>query len=107
MGMSSGEADDIKEVMELVKDLKNRGLTGGSIARLFSRWLIQPIKDRVHPAYEYWGQSNSTRVVNRKVSMENMAVRVSQIYSSKVKIKKFPRAYSLKRPADLVSPGTV
>jgi hypothetical protein len=51
--LSSHEADDIKEVLELVKDLKNRGVTGGSVVRSFCRWLIQPIKDWVHPAYDY------------------------------------------------------
>jgi hypothetical protein len=53
LGLFSREADDHKEVLELVKDLKDRGVTGGSVARSFFRWLIQPIKDRVHPAYEY------------------------------------------------------
>jgi hypothetical protein len=40
--------------------------------------------------------------VNCKVSREEMAARVSQIYSGKVKVKKCPRAHSLKRPVDLV-----
>jgi hypothetical protein len=79
LGLSSHEAEDIKEVLELVKDLKNSGVTGGSVARSFCRRLIQPIKDRVHPVYEYWGQSNPTREVNRKVSKEEMAARVSHI----------------------------
>jgi hypothetical protein len=35
--------------------------------------------------------------VNRKVSKEEMAARVSQIYSGKVKMKKCPKANSLKR----------
>jgi hypothetical protein len=51
--LSSCEADDLKEVLELVKDLKDRGVTGGSVARSFCQQLIQPIKDWVHPAYEY------------------------------------------------------
>jgi hypothetical protein len=58
LGHSSREADDLKEVLELVKDVKDRGVTGGSVARSFCRRLIHPIKDRVHPAYEYWGQSD-------------------------------------------------
>jgi hypothetical protein len=45
--------------------------------------------------------------VNRKVSKEEMAARMSQIYSGKVKMKKCPKANSLKRSADPVSPGTV
>jgi hypothetical protein len=53
LGPYSREADDLKEVLELVKDLKNRGVIGGSVSRSFCRRLIQPIKDRVHPAYEY------------------------------------------------------
>jgi hypothetical protein len=62
-------------------------VTGASVTRLFCRRLNQPIKDRVHPVYEYWGQSDPTCEVNRKVSKEEMAARVSQIYSRKVKIK--------------------
>jgi hypothetical protein len=64
--------------------------------------MIQPIKDRVHPAYEYFGQSDPTREVNRKVSKEEMAARVSQMYFGKVKVKKCPKAHSLKRLADPV-----
>jgi hypothetical protein len=45
LGLSSHEADDIKEILELVKDLKDRGVTGGSVAKSFCQWLIQPIKD--------------------------------------------------------------
>jgi hypothetical protein len=103
LGLSSREADDIKEVLELVMGLKNRGVTGDSVTRSFCRRLIQPIKDRVQPTYEYWGQSDPTHEVNRKVSREEMATRVSQVYSGKVQIKKCPKAYSLKRPADPVS----
>jgi hypothetical protein len=53
LGLSSSEADNVKEVLALVEDLKKRGVTGGSIARSFCWQLIQLVKDRVHPAYEY------------------------------------------------------
>jgi hypothetical protein len=39
--------------------------------------MIQLIKDRVHPGYEYVGQSDPTHKVNCKVSKEEMAARVS------------------------------
>jgi hypothetical protein len=100
--LPSRDTEDLKEILELVKDLKKRGVTGALVARSFCRRLIQPIKDRVHPAYEYWGQTDPTREVNRKVSKEEMAARVSKIYSGKVMIKKCPKAHSLKRPADPV-----
>jgi hypothetical protein len=77
-------------------------VTGAAVAWSFYRRMIQPIEDRVHPAYEYCGQSDPTREVNRKVSKEEMAARVSQMYSVKVKVKKCPKAHSLKRPTDPV-----
>jgi hypothetical protein len=102
LGLPSCDLEDLKGVLELVSDMKKRGVTGVAVARLFCRQMIQPIKDRVHPAYEYCGQLEPTCEVNRKVSKEEMAARVSQMYSGKVKVKKCPKAHSLKRPADLV-----
>jgi hypothetical protein len=102
LGLSCCDLEDLKGVLELVDDMKKRGVTGAVVARSFCRRMIQPIKDWVHPSYEYWGQSDPTREINRKVSKEEMAARVSQIYSGKVKVKKCPKAHSLKRPADPV-----
>jgi hypothetical protein len=101
LGLSTRDLEDLKGVLELVSDMKKRGVIGAAVARSFCRRMIQPIKDRVHPAYEYCGQSDPTREVICKVSKE-MTARVSQMYSGKVKVKKCPRAHSLKRPADPV-----
>jgi hypothetical protein len=65
LGLSTRELEDLKGVLELVSDMKERGVTGAVVARSFCRRMIQPIKDRVHPAYEYCRQSNPTREVNR------------------------------------------
>jgi hypothetical protein len=96
------DLEDLKGVLELVGDMKRRGVTGAAVARSFCRRMIQPIKDRVHPVYEYWGQSDPTHEVNRKGSKEEMEARVSQMYSGKVKVKKCPKTHSLKRSADPV-----
>jgi hypothetical protein len=53
LGVSSRDTEDFKEILELVRDLKKQGVTGASVARSFCRRLIQPIKDLIHPAYEY------------------------------------------------------
>jgi hypothetical protein len=102
LGLSTRELEDLKGVLELVSDMKSRGVTEAVVARSFCRRMLQSIKDRVHPAYEYCGQSDPTREVNHKVSKEEMVAIVSQIYSGKIKVKKCPRAHSLKRPADPV-----
>jgi hypothetical protein len=102
IGLSSHDLKELEGVLELVGDMKKRGVTGAAVVRSFCRGMIRPIKDRVRPTYEYWGQSDPTREVNRKVSKEEMAARVFQMYSRKVKVKKCPKAHSLKRSADLV-----
>jgi hypothetical protein len=53
LGLSSRDLEDLKAVLDLVNDMKKRGVTGATVARSFCRRLIQPIKDRVHPTYEY------------------------------------------------------
>jgi hypothetical protein len=100
LGLSSRDLEELEPVLGLVSELKKQGVTGAAVARSFCRRMIQPIKDRVHPAYEYVGQSDPTRELNRKVSKEEIAARVSQMYAGRVKVKKCPKAYSLKRPAN-------
>jgi hypothetical protein len=102
LGLSSWDLKELEPVLGLISELKKQGVTGATVARSFCRRMIQPIKDRVHPAYEYVGQLDPTREVNRKVSKEEVAARVSQMYAGRVKVKKCPKAYSLKRPADPV-----
>jgi hypothetical protein len=70
LGLSSRDLAELKPVLELVSKLKKWGVTGATVARSFCWRMIQPIKDRVHPAYEYWGQLEPTHEVNRNVSKE-------------------------------------
>jgi hypothetical protein len=77
LGLSTCELEDLKGVLELVSDVKTRGVTGAAVVRSFCRQMIQPIKDRVHSAYEYCGQSDPTCEVNHKISREEMAAIVS------------------------------
>jgi hypothetical protein len=51
--LSSRDLKELEGVLELVGDMKKRGVTGAAVARSFCRRMIQPIKDRVHPAYGY------------------------------------------------------
>jgi hypothetical protein len=76
LGLSSRHLKELEPVLGLVNKLKKHGVTGATVGRLFCQRMIQPIKDRVHPAYEYVGQSDPIREVNRKVSKEEMAARV-------------------------------
>ena len=42
-------------------NLSAQGLIGAAVALSFCKRLTQPIQERVHPAYEYWGHEDLTR----------------------------------------------
>jgi hypothetical protein len=89
-------------MLEDLEKLKAEGLTGGVMAIGFTRRLIQPIQDQVHPAYEYWGQSDPTRAVKRKVSKDGMAVQVKNIFVGRIRNRECPKAVDVYQP-----PGAV
>jgi hypothetical protein len=72
-------------LLDDLEKLKAEGLTGGAVAISFSRRLIQPIQDRFHSAFEYWGQSDPTWVVKRKVFNGEMVAQVKNIFSECVR----------------------
>ena len=42
-------------LVDEITGLSAQGLTGVVVALSFSKRLVQPIQDRVHPGFEYWG----------------------------------------------------
>lgn len=53
--LTSRVTDELRPLLEDLERLKIEGLTGGAVVISFNRRLLQPIQDRVHPSYEYWG----------------------------------------------------
>jgi hypothetical protein len=51
--LASRETEELCPLLDDLEKLKVEGLTSGIIAISFSRRLIQPIHDWVHPAFEY------------------------------------------------------
>ena len=54
-------------------------LTGAAVALSFCKRLTQPIQERVHSAFEYWGRQDQTRGQERKVPQEEITNRVARI----------------------------
>jgi hypothetical protein len=74
--------------------LKERGLTAEAIVADFVFKNIQPLKDRVHPAYLYQGLADPTRVTNRRIPSADLVSRLEMILRGKVSNVGAPVAYS-------------
>jgi hypothetical protein len=73
------------------------------VAINFCRCLIQPLQDWAHPAFEYWAQSDPTRVMQRKVSKAEMIARAKNIFGGQIRNKECPKGLGLYSPSNPVS----
>jgi hypothetical protein len=90
-------------LLDDLEQLKTEGLIGVAVAISFCCRLIQPLQDRAHPAFEYWGKSDPTRVTQRKVSKAEMIARVKNIFGGRICNKECPKALGIYNPTDPVS----
>jgi hypothetical protein len=89
-------------LLDALEQLEAEGLTGATVAISFCR-LIQPLQDWAHPAFEYRGQSDPTRVAQRKVSKVEMMARAKNIFDGRIRNKECPKALGVYSPSDPVS----
>ena len=89
-------------LLDEIVGLSAQGLTGAAVALSYSKRLVQPIQDRVHPGFEYWGCQDPTRGQNRKVPREEAANRVARMMLGAIHDKGCPKAHCLKRPTRAV-----
>jgi hypothetical protein len=90
-------------LLKEIAELSVRGLTGAAVALSFCKRLTQPIQERVHPAFDYWGRQDPTRGQERKGPQEEIANRVARIMAGQIRDKGCLNALGLKRPTDAVS----
>jgi hypothetical protein len=75
--------------------LKDRGLIAEAVVADFVFKNIQPLKDRVYPAYLYTGINDSTRVTNKQIPNEDLLSRLDMILRGRVSNVGAPLAYSV------------
>jgi hypothetical protein len=71
---------ELKPLLDDLEQLKAEGLTGAVVAINFCRYLIQPLQAQAHLSFEYWGQSDPTRVAQSKVSKAEMIAHAKNIF---------------------------
>jgi hypothetical protein len=74
--------------------LKDRGLTAEAVVANFVFKNIQPLKDRVYPAYLYTRINDSTRVANRQIPNDDLLSQLDMILRGRVSNAGAPSAYS-------------
>jgi hypothetical protein len=81
------DTQELKPLLDDLEQLKVEKLAGAAVAISFCRCLIQPLQDWAHPAFEYWGQSDLTRVAQRKVSKAEMIAHAKNIFGGRIRNK--------------------
>jgi hypothetical protein len=97
------DTQELKPLLDDLEQLKAEGLTDATMAISFCCHLIQPLQVRAHPTFEYWGQSDPTRVAQRKVSKEEMIARAKNIFGGRIRNKECSKALGIYSPANPVS----
>jgi hypothetical protein len=64
--------------------LKDKGLTAEVVVADFVFKNIQPLRDRVYPAYLYIGVNDATRITNRHIPDEDLLSRIDLMLRGRV-----------------------
>jgi hypothetical protein len=70
------ELAEARILLAEISALRNRSLTAEAVVVDFVFKNIQPLKDRVYPAYLYTGVNGPSRVTNKQIYEENVLSRV-------------------------------
>jgi hypothetical protein len=88
------EITEAKTLLAEICLLKDEGLTAEAVVADFIFINIQPLKDKVYPAYLYSSVNDSTRVMNRRIPNEDLLSRLDMILRGKISNAGAPVTYS-------------
>jgi hypothetical protein len=80
---TDSELAESRVLLAKICALRNRGLIAEAVVVDFVFKNIQPLKDRVYPAYLYTGVNDPTRITNKRISEEDMLSRVDLMLRGK------------------------
>jgi hypothetical protein len=91
---TSSEVAEYKVLLAEICSLKDRGMTTEVAVVDFVFKNIQPLKDRVYPAYLYTGVNDPTQITNRQIPYENLLSQLDLMLRGKVSNASAPSSYS-------------
>ena len=77
--------------------IDRRRVDGVIVAMNFTFWRCQPSKERAHPAYEFWGDTDGTREVPELIAQEEVKrwIRVLFNLTGRRKVENQQRAFNV------------
>uniref|UniRef100_A0A0D9XY81 Uncharacterized protein n=1 Tax=Leersia perrieri TaxID=77586 RepID=A0A0D9XY81_9ORYZ len=85
--LSKEELLEVAPLMKRIAELKQDGLTGIWVARHLLMYRINPLKDRVHPTFEYTGIRDTTGESEVSLTETEVSVRLKAIFADGVDIR--------------------
>lgn len=80
---------EVRELVALIKDLNDRGLTGGGVAINIATQCTHPAKERAHPAYEFAEEIDMTWEAPEPAKKEDLVRRLEKFFSSGTRITSY------------------
>ena len=71
----------MEQVTELLALIDQRRLDGVIMATNFTFWWVQPNKERAHPRYEFWGETDVTHEVPEEISRDEAKWCISMMFN--------------------------
>uniref|UniRef100_A0A0D9WQM8 Uncharacterized protein n=1 Tax=Leersia perrieri TaxID=77586 RepID=A0A0D9WQM8_9ORYZ len=100
--LTKEELLEVAPLMKKIAELKQSGLTDIWVARHFLKYRLNPLKDRVHPTFEYTGHHDPTREsevdLEEEVDNKLQALFVDGVDITTEKNKPRCRSYHIYRP---------
>ena len=106
-GPTPEEQAEVEVLLEEIANIKQKGLNAHAVVIDFVYRCIQPLKDRIYPAYLYVGASDPTRETTWVMTEESVKARVELMLRGKAHNEGTPRPYSAWHPTPSVSAVTL
>nr|BAI39802.1 hypothetical protein [Oryza sativa Indica Group]BAI39829.1 hypothetical protein [Oryza sativa Indica Group] len=89
----------LEAFMNVISDLREQGLTGYEITKDFIAWRIQPLQARAHPAFDFTGDLDVTRISPWALHDDIVTQRVKDVLISSASAAEEPPVPLCDKPA--------
>jgi hypothetical protein len=100
---SSGDMDQVRELLDIIEAQKRKGVTGASVMFSFFKRRIQPIQQCHRLGFEYTGPADPSRMCAEELSDEAALQRVQRVLLDVDAVPYVPTLFSAQNPPKPVS----